>query len=170
MDGCGSGPRQKTWGWSTRVYSSDELQVERIFIKVGGFSSIHLHERKYNQFVVTLGTLAVNYFDEQNRHVRGELVATGDSLIVQPMERHQFFAETTVHGYEVYWGKDGKVDPEDIVRFSENGIDCELHPPIEDEVRFCCRCNRPFRAIELVTIELNNALRDVCMACAGRDR
>jgi quercetin dioxygenase-like cupin family protein len=165
-----SEPTKKVWGWSTRVlFIEGQVQVERIYIKPGGYSSIHEHRHKANQFIVIAGQLKVNLFDGQNKLEESTLIGPGDVEIVYPPHRHQFVATTEVDGFEVYWIPDkGRLDPDDITRYSDGGLDGEWlnGPPWQpDGFRHCHRCSVAYRANELSTIVADAAIRDVCNQC-----
>ena len=66
----------KPWGTSERLVDDGSVQLERIQIVSGGYSSIHVHVEKWNQFWVAYGALVVVVFD-QNRTEEREPVAGG---------------------------------------------------------------------------------------------
>jgi len=164
-----SDPLQKPWGWSTRLYCSDNFQVERITIRAGGYSSIHLHERKVNQFVVSSGTLCVTCFDSDLKQTRHRDVTDASHFQVTPCVRHQFIAVTDVEGYEVYWSQPSSsvLDPDDIIRFSANGVIplASVNKNKDEAFAYCCKCNKPFASHKLVTACVDSAIRDVCESC-----
>lgn len=163
-------PLQKTWGWSTRVYCNEHLQVERIYVRAGGYSSIHLHQHKANQFCVVRGDLAVNLFDDGNTLTHCEAVPVGSSFLILPPARHQFVARSLVEGYEVYWTTDStEIDPHDIVRFSNNGVDEEwTRRVVRSGYVCCCQCNEQYLVADMTTVCVDNALRDMCKQCVSR--
>lgn len=159
--------QKKTWGWSTRVLINEMLQVEHILVQPGGYSSVHLHEDKVNQFIVKRGTLLVNYFDEQLENDGQDTLHCGDSVAISVGRRHQFVAMSEVEGYEVYWTTNDakKVEADDIVRFSENGVDISQASAPEVEVKYCSGCNVLLTTDTANLVEWNNAIRHVCMEC-----
>lgn len=160
-------PLAKPWGYSTRVYCNEQLQVERIFIRPGGFSSVHMHSCKVNQFVVNKGILLVNLFDDQLRPVESHSLDAGESWVVGVGEKHQFVACSLVEGYEFYWPeKDVELDPNDIVRYTTNGVD-EAWTAMRGKTAFpyCCVCNEQYEAGDMVVVCIENALRDMCRDC-----
>ena len=134
------------------------------------FPGIHLHRHKANQFCVLAGDLAVNRFDDSNRITHCEAIPMGCSYVVMPPERHQFVARSLVEAYEVYWVTDDTLmDPVDIERFSTNGVDEQwIKRNIGAGYVCCCQCSRQFRMPELVTVCMDNALRDMCYDCLGK--
>ena len=164
-------PLPKTWGWSTRVYCNEQLQVERIIVKAGGYSSIHLHAHKVNQFLVSTGTMNVMLFDEQLRSCQSQLLQPGEYYVVPTGVRHQFHALTACEGYEFYWPSDlVQLDPNDIVRFSSNGVADKLPQPDAMQLGqyvYCCICNQQHALQEMQAVCLENAMRHVCRDCMG---
>jgi mannose-6-phosphate isomerase-like protein (cupin superfamily) len=159
----------KTWGSSTRVFYDGRLQVEKIRIKAGGYSSIHLHDDKVNQFCVVEGTLTVNIFDETNEVVDVYTLGPTDTCAIDARVRHQFLAETDVSGYEMYWPSGtNSVRPDDIERFTTNGIryvDSVL--PVDTSIQYvwCCGCNRQYAIQDMKTVRIDNATRSMCLEC-----
>jgi mannose-6-phosphate isomerase-like protein (cupin superfamily) len=165
---------QKPWGYSTRLFINEAIQLERIFIQGGGYSSIHLHERKYNQFVVQKGMLLINTFDDTLTWQTDIKVASGQQLTIEPNVRHQFVARSDVEAYELYWPavpSDGPVAPEDIVRFSQNGVARRWDISTSAiPYRYCCECNKSFRAEDVLVVLRDNAFRDMCHDCTKATR
>jgi hypothetical protein len=112
--------------------------------------------------------LRVNLFDEGNNLTDSELIGVGETYTVQPGMRHQFVATSEVDGYEVYWSTIASrtVDPHDIIRFSTNGVDVNWAArPEGSEYAYCCNCNDQFIANDMITVSVDNALRDMCKKC-----
>jgi hypothetical protein len=122
-----------------------------------------------NQFIVSAGQLRINCFDDDGK-LQSEtvVIGPGEHVVVNPGERHQFVAQTEVDGVEVYWSTvtDRAVDPDDIVRFSLNGIDVNwASRPTPTEYVYCCGCNRQLHHADMCTVNIGNALRDMCKSC-----
>jgi mannose-6-phosphate isomerase-like protein (cupin superfamily) len=100
----------KVWGCFKRLLSQNGVEVDRLEIAAGGYSSIHLHVGKWNRFFVESGELQLSAYGE------AFVLKTGQSYTIPPGVRHQFKALTNCVVYEMYWC-------EDIVRFSEGGVD-----------------------------------------------
>ena len=163
---------QKTWGWSTRVYLDSGLQTEKIAIKSGGYSSIHLHEHKVNQFLVTTGELQVNLFNSDNVLFDCIRLKNNEKCSIDNNIRHQFVARSDVLGFEMYWPcEGGKVLPDDIIRFSENGLNEQVgykyktDRHLDTEYVWCCRCNTQCHMYDLYAVCIDNAWRDMCNEC-----
>jgi mannose-6-phosphate isomerase-like protein (cupin superfamily) len=162
-------PLPKTWGWSTRLFCNEQLQLERIYVRPGGYSSIHLHKFKHNQFVVSYGEMSVQTFDQGLKLLRTFDLRGGDNVVIPIDNRHQFVAKTEVEGYEMYWPENGKtLEPNDIVRFSENGLDHSWTQRHQDvDFACCCVCNKTHRIVDMFVVCLENALRNMCRDCVN---
>lgn len=132
------GAEEKPWGWMLetnrqtyeRADGSIAVQVRtvRVFIKAGGYSSVHKHNECTNLFSVIEGKLLLRRMEEDppyNKHVEW-LQEPGDQLAVfTPGVYHQFEAVTDVLALEVYVATDqGDAAPSDIDRVTKNGVKC----------------------------------------------
>lgn len=157
----------KPWGKSTRRYIDRFLQVEEIEVEQGGYSSVHCHERKSNRFIVIEGRLRVSWFNAHNDSIYSRVSERGHEVIVMPGESHQFFAEQPTKGYELYFDPTGQLDPEDIVRFSTNGVYVSLEATHEaTPQQYCSSCNTIIPQGYEVVIFLNGAMRPICQQCS----
>lgn len=170
---------EKPWGRTERVHVDGRVQLERITIQPGGFSSVHLHEFKTNGFLVIQGELIVRRFRADGELDRLETIRAGEWVQVPPNVRHQFYAESAVEGYEFYWcSGGGACEPDDIKRFSENGLNGQHEPgeflswridhpdPANDQL--CAFCNRRVGPESgYVLAEWQGAVREVCDPCAS---
>ena len=119
-------PGVKKWGLCSRVWMDAKAELHIAQVNKGGYSSRHLHTAKWNTFEVVDGELVVRLWDgpASDDHEEVVLHANRSSLCVEPGVVHQFLALTPVLMYEFYRAADGTmIDPEDIRRFSENGIE-----------------------------------------------
>ena len=159
---------KKPWGRSIRRFINEFVQLEEIYIVEGGYSSVHCHMRKWNEFLIQDGSLRVNFYDDEGQLSHSELLEAGVKLKVEPEKRHQFIAESEVHGYEIYYDLIGILDAEDIVRFSGNGCYVKISPTLTNEVmEYCGICNGPMTECNFITIYLNGAMRNVCRRCSN---
>jgi mannose-6-phosphate isomerase-like protein (cupin superfamily) len=173
---------EKIWGTSQRLLVTDFMQVERIQVRKGGYSSVHLHKRKNNLFVVEAGRLQVRLFDPWKKETaRLFMVSRGDMKTVEPGIRHQFYADTSVVAYEVYWIDNPvageMLDCDDIQRFSESGVDengeLAFIASLQSDSRgavssHCCRCNNLLVGHEWLHVEWQGAIRQMCRDCQGQ--
>jgi quercetin dioxygenase-like cupin family protein len=113
--------RDKAWGRTRTLVVGHNAEVVECEIKAGGFSSVHFHEFKSNEFVIMEGKIDVpNLSHEEPIEI---ILSAGDSLRIAPGVKHQFRAITDCRLIEIYTRRDGgKIDPADIVRLSEGGI------------------------------------------------
>ena len=160
---------EKIWGQSDRLHIDDFIQLERLTIAKGGYSSIHMHRYKWNCFVVQSGTLVIKVFDHAIRLMRTQELTAQNHYWVPPLRRHQFLAQTDVVAYELYWGQ--PLRAEDILRYTSNGMvagqaDSWRLPP--EKIVFCHRCDRPITSLaDCRATEFHGASRTICKECAG---
>ena len=162
--------KYKTWGRSVRRYIDSYYQVEEIFVDAGGYSSVHQHTRKSNRFLIVSGALRINRYDRNLKLSYSEVIDPQGVCIVQPLIRHQFVAETEVHAYELYEDPTGRLDAEDITRFTQNGVGTYVKLSVETEpkeqVEFCGICSKRLEGLSGEgTIHHNGAMRMVCGRC-----
>ena len=154
---------EKPWGTSTRVLITDFLQVELIDVVAGGYSSIHRHLFKYNLFAVQSGVLTIKTFRDSIEIHQTDL-NSGEYVVAEPNLRHQFHAKIPAKAYEVYWPKEGAIDPDDIERFSSNGVkDAGVYLSPGDIPIYCCACNRRLEQYHIVI--WHRATRQMCPEC-----
>lgn len=117
------------------------IQLDHLFLKAGGFSSIHLHQHKANAFILLDGAVDVVTFkrvrvdgqthDDDKRHdpraweedQRFEMRAHGDNAMILPNRAHKFEALEDSELLEFYWRMSGPnpVSLDDIRRFIPRG-------------------------------------------------
>ena len=51
--------KSKPWGKVDLLYQTAFMYVEKIWVNIGGQSSIHLHKKKVNMFIVESGKLRI---------------------------------------------------------------------------------------------------------------
>lgn len=117
----------KPWGEATALVDSEQVQVDLIQIKSGGFSSLHEHRCKNNLFIVKEGQLRVTLFERHGgRFEEGSvftLTPEVSVLLVFAQRVHQFLCLSDCVAYEVYWSQSSEpVHREDIIRYRPNGI------------------------------------------------
>lgn len=134
---------KKSWGTSVRLFQSDHIKIEAIYVQKGGFSSIHHHSDMSNQFSVISGTLVVRTYkkedanklsgfssipssDEENYGILtdpGICIETvtlepGQSCVIPSTAPHSFEALTDVVAIEIY---ESQKIAEDIFRYTLGG-------------------------------------------------
>lgn len=118
----------KIWGWSAPLLTVSGVQIERIFIKKGGYCSVHAHIHRYNAFFMIDGQMEVDVWKNDYNLCDKTVLKQNDLTIVKPNEYHRFFALSDVNALEIYW-----TDPavsEDIVRKLSGGITDSAPPDI----------------------------------------
>ncbi len=114
-------PLNKAWGLNFAVFNNSNFEVHHAYIKSGGYSSCHAHNRKYNLFYVLSGKLLIHFYRNEDNAANNHIAHTvtlspGERLIVPPKVWHRFQSvdESDVDLIEAYWTE--PVDPNDIVR------------------------------------------------------
>jgi mannose-6-phosphate isomerase-like protein (cupin superfamily) len=104
----------KIWGYTSKIFSKNNVEIHRIEGIVGGKSSLHRHTAKWSMFFVEEGLLRI-LIEKNDYPLTDETkLSGGESIIIQPKEYHSFeiLQEGTV-AYEIYWTE---IDGNDIER------------------------------------------------------
>jgi mannose-6-phosphate isomerase-like protein (cupin superfamily) len=110
----------KLWGWTQTVALSETNHTAVAYLQKGGYSSKHHHKNLWNRFVVVDGTLRITIYRNDREEVTD--LHAGDILDVDPGVWHKMAAVTDARIVEIYWPVEGVLDPEDIVREDNGGI------------------------------------------------
>ncbi len=127
---------EKTWGWAQPISSQPYIRADgseavlcrcvRVFIRKGGYSSVHFHRDSTNIFSVTSGKLILRQLKRQPPfEILAEWTqeANDHPIFFQPGRVHQFEALTNVLALEVYIAaNNGDASQADIERFTKNGV------------------------------------------------
>lgn len=121
----------KPWGVCTPIARGSIVQLDKLRILKGGFSSLHWHDRRVNQFVIESGDLTIYHADRRQLHA--VTLGPGHMLSIDPGVIHQFYCEADCVCWEFYYQKPqyGQIDPDDIVRLTQNGRDHFPVPTLE---------------------------------------
>jgi len=122
----------KEWGWFQTIYTDARLEVVQISVLPGGFSSIHRHLHKSNEFWPGQNVIELTvYDDDELRHSRRYNLTPGDEPFVIPAGQwHSFTAPQGIIACEVYRADPGKIiDPRDIERRNKGGLLSGIHNP-----------------------------------------
>ena len=85
------GPLQgKTWGTTRCVFSDGNTEIWEVNIDKGGFCSEHVHDIKWNRFVITKGRLRVTIFLPGHVPTDCTILGPGDCTDVPPGKWHMF--------------------------------------------------------------------------------
>lgn len=113
----------KPWGSAQTVYADDSIQVERLEIRRGGYSSIHVHHRKCNGLLVYEGVLLVQVEGWASVYLR----ADSGILMVPAGMPHRFTALSDVRALEISRARpDETLDPLDITRLRPGGLNPDI--------------------------------------------
>lgn len=117
---------EKLWGIAEHGTIGD-LLCSKISIKIGGFSSIHYHEKMENTFIILEGRLRIFTYNREEME-KGLPKKEGfrdlvpfDIISIEKEIAHRFFALTKCRAVEIYHGD--FVSREDIYRYDKGGID-----------------------------------------------
>jgi len=108
----------KVWGETRKLFNKNNVEVSRIEVEKGGFSSTHKHEHKYNKFFVESGKLKILVWKNDYDLCDETIISEGESTVIVPGEDHMFEALEDTTAYEIYWV--GLTD--DIVRKNHGGL------------------------------------------------
>ncbi len=138
-----SNTTEKPWGEASPLYDDQYVEISRIVVRRGGYSSRHKHLHKNNAFLVVRGRLSLTCFNE-NGSTRRILSPRDGICTVDKGVEHRFEAlEENTIAYEFYYGEHGRaIDLADIVRCDGGGIaqdlDRERATMDEHEGGFAC--------------------------------
>jgi len=168
---------EKCWGVSQRLALTDNVQVERIIVVAGGYSSIHKHHNKHNAFIVEEGTLAVHEWlgdahGESDECIIHELVR-GQGVTIDAGVWHQFLSRSGCVCAEYYSSSSQndteKIKPDDIERETAGGVITMFTLQQIDAMPHggnCCRCNWQFENDNAGGVVIvDNAARMMCEQC-----
>lgn len=112
---------EKPWGLCFPMVMGHSIQLDRLLVYAGGFSSLHYHEQKWNLFFVESGELDIWWL----KHGGPATLKAGDHVVVPPgwENVHQFHCRQQTVLFEFYWQQpgDSPLQREEIVRLTENG-------------------------------------------------
>lgn len=104
----------KVWGETTTLLKTPFVEVHRLFIRPNSTCSLHKHERKWNAFYVTDGTLFIEAHKLNYNLVDVTELRTGDFTTLPPGEFHRFYTRiAAVECLEIYYPEPLS---EDIIR------------------------------------------------------
>lgn len=111
--------KSKIWGTTEKIFDKNNVELDRIHIKKGGYCSKHYHKTKYNLFYVENGVLEIKVQENDSKITNSTILYTGQSTIIEPGKLHIFIAIEETVAYEFYWTE---LDQEDIVRQTFGGV------------------------------------------------
>jgi mannose-6-phosphate isomerase-like protein (cupin superfamily) len=104
----------KIWGFTSKIFAKNNVEVHRIEGKLGGKSSLHRHTAKWSMFFVERGHLKIHIEKNDYPLMDETILAPGETIVIKPNEYHSFeiYTANTV-AYEIYWTE---LDSNDIER------------------------------------------------------
>lgn len=111
----------KVWGSTSPIFHKNNVEINRIIGKKGGFSSFHCHKHKFNLFFVESGVIKVTIQKDYGSGVLEDetIVGPGQQTTVPPNQFHKFEVVEDCVAYEIYWVE---LDPNDIERLTVGGF------------------------------------------------
>ncbi len=113
----------KLWGTTELLCADECVELWRLTIRQGGYSSRHLHQSKSNGFLVVCGRLMVICYLDQTQQRKVLDPAAGICFVPAGVE-HRFLAlEEATTVYEIYYATPNAIIRQsDIVRRDGNGV------------------------------------------------
>lgn len=117
---------ERPWGRWTRLYVNEHVELRRLDIDAGGYSSPHYHETQANMIAVEHGRLIVRFLSGPDamlvENAKVELEPRSPTVWMPSFRVHQFWAQTDVVAYELSLADPGHaMDPDEIHRLGEAG-------------------------------------------------
>src|SRR6266851_5565110 len=81
------------WGTKECLIKEPYLLIDKLIIKLGGFSSIHYHKHQYNQMIVLNGILFIEYYNGSKLLIKDKLITGFVSNRISPYSSHRFKAD-----------------------------------------------------------------------------
>lgn len=111
----------KVWGTSYPLFNKNNVEVCGISIRKGGYCSKHLHQTKYNKFIVNKGRLKITIWKDYGKEILEDITILREGMehTVPPGEYHMFEALEDTEALEIYWVE---LETHDIKRLNHGGI------------------------------------------------
>ena len=109
----------KVWGVTQKLFNKNNVEINRIEIKDGGFCSLHKHSSKFNMFYVESGELVIHVLKSDYNLTDKTVLTTGQFCVVIPNEYHKFTATKNTVCFEIYYVE---LDVNDIQRKDVGGV------------------------------------------------
>lgn len=105
----------KIWGERRRILLTDTCEIDLLYLKKGHFCSTHKHKNKINKFIVIKGKVKIE------TAYGSKILLKNQSFTVEPPLVHRFINLTDGVMVELAYVTKGKIDANDICRFSQGG-------------------------------------------------
>ena len=91
---------QKSWGWETWYFNTEDFCMKELFVKKGKYCSFHYHKLKKELFFIKSGKIDLRYGWEDCkiddvfdiRLAKLETLEEGDHFYIPNLLRHRFYA------------------------------------------------------------------------------
>ena len=110
-----SGNIFKIWGERRRILLTDTIEADLLYLKGETFCSTHKHKDKSNLFYVVKGEVRIE------TEFGNKVLKANECWTVKPPLIHRFCPLTDGIMIEIAYVDRGKIDPDDIERFSQGG-------------------------------------------------
>lgn len=123
----------KPWGSTQIIFANHYIQVNKIIVNPLSYSSLHLHEHKYNIFSIVSGELEIYCQPGVILDKKHVLNPEGLTCVeISPGVRHRFYSKEGAEAYEIYILKNKQLSSipkfiEDIIRFTPGGTTATNH-------------------------------------------
>lgn len=114
-----SNKQGKVWGFTQEIFNRNNVSLNRISIKKGGYCSKHYHEYKSNIFFVESGSILVEEWKKDYNLIDKTILNSGESSLIAPKTFHKFTGLEDSIVYEIYYVE---LFENDIVREDTGGI------------------------------------------------
>ena len=114
----------KCWGRVEHLFHSEHAAVSLLEIKKGGYTSIHYHRQRVNQFTVISGRVIIEHWTLGKMDLGKRELGPGESMEVDAGIEHRFCVVESGEMVEVYWPAyvGAKVSIDDIERIDVGGM------------------------------------------------
>ena len=106
----------KVWGVRDRVHLSKQCEIDLLTLLPNSQCSVHLHNKKFNKFIVVQGVVTI-------RTAFGDIkLKQGERIVVEPPLIHQFKTNNNMAVVlEIAYVDKEWIDSDDIVRLVQGG-------------------------------------------------
>ena len=109
----------KVWGWTSEIFSKNNVDINLINSSQGGFCSKHKHHHKHNMFFILSGQMEIKIWKNDYDLIDTTILEKEQFCVIAPGEYHMFrsLSEKTM-AIEIYWVE---LDKKDIIRDDVGG-------------------------------------------------
>lgn len=119
----------KVWGERRRILLTKNSEIDLLYLEKNTFCSTHKHKHKINRFVVISGKVRIE------SEFGKKILTKNEGFEVKTPIIHRFYALEDSVMIELAYTIGTKIDPYDILRFSQGGRFINGKEYTEDEMR-----------------------------------